>query len=158
MSWSCFVEIVQVSTQILTTAIAAVGAWIAYRTLLRTPVQEPEPEKAAVSEAEATTPSEVKVFETSEQTTLLKITEKGLECYLDDRRPGKRGGLQWTLTRSQAKEILSKCDYRVYPGYSLRSGLFSIGARRNWLYSKKLYPEPSLLELELQRLLEKAST
>ena len=158
MTWQCFVEIVQVSSQIATTGIAAFGAWLAYQTLLRTPVQEPEPEGAEVSEADAVVPSEVKVFETSEQTTVLKVTDKGLECYLNDRRPGKRSGHQWTLTKAQAKEILSNRDYRVYPGYSLRSGLFSVGARRNWLYSKKLYPEPSLLELDLQKLLEKAST
>jgi hypothetical protein len=158
LTWQCFVEIVQVSSNIATTGIAAFGAWVAYQALLRTPVQEPEPEKAEVSEAEATVPSEITVFQTSEQTTLLKVTDKGLECHLDDRRPGKRGGHQWTITKVQARAILLDRDYRVYPGYSLRSGLFSIGARRNWLYSKKLYPEASLLEMDLQRLLGKAST
>lgn len=157
MNWQFFVEIVQVSTQIITAVIGVLGAWIAYKTFLRTPVQEPEPTNAGIAETEATVTSEIKVFETSDQTTLLRITDKGLECYLDDKRPGKRSGHQWTLTKSQAKETMSKRDFRVYPGYQLRSGLFSIGPRTNWLYSKKLYPEPSFLELEIQRLLEKAS-
>ena len=157
MSWSCFVEIVQVTSQIATTIIAAFGAWVAYEALLRTPIQEPEPEEAEVPEKETIIPSEVKVFETSKQTTWLKVTGNGLECHLDDRRPGKRSGHQWTLTKQQVKEILSTRDFRIYPGYKLRTGVFSIGQRKNWLYSKKLYPEPTLLELELQRLLEKVT-
>lgn len=158
MTWKCIVEIVQVVTGILTTLIAAIGVCVAYKTLLRTPVQEPEPDKAQAKEHEATVPSEVKVFETSKQTTLLRVTENGLECYLDDRRRGKRSGHQWTLTKSQTKEVLSNHDYEVYPGYRLHSGLFSIGPRRNWLYSKKLYPEPDLLKFDIRRLLETAST
>jgi len=158
LSWQCFVDVVGVVTQIAITGIAGFGAWVAYQTLLRTPEQEPEPEKAEVTEAEARVPTQVKVFETSDQTTYLKVTNNGLGCYLDDSRPGKRSGHQWTLTKSQAKEILSNRDYRVYSGYKLHSGLFSIGPRKNWLYSKKLYPEPTLLELEIERLLEKAGT
>lgn len=158
MSWSCFAEIVDVVSKIVTTVIAAFGAWVAYQTLLRTPPQEPEPEKAEVSEKEITALSEAVVFKTSNQRTRLKVTEKGLECYLEDSRPGKRSGHQWTLTKEQAKEILSCHDYRIYPTYKLYSGVFSIGPRKNWLYSKKLFPEPNLLELEIERLLENAST
>lgn len=158
MGWQCFAEIVQVISQIATTVIAIFGAWVAYQTLLRTPIQEPEPDVAEVSKEEVSLPSEVKVFETSKQTTSLKVSARGLECHLEDRRPGRKGGQQWTLTREEAREILSKHDYRVYPGYKFFTGVFSVGPRRNWLYSKKLFPEPSLLELELQKLLEKAST
>ncbi len=158
MSWSCFTEIVDVVSKIATTVIAGFGAWVAYQTLLRTPTQEPEPEEAEVPEKEITVPSEAIVFKTSNQTTRLKVTDKGLECYLEDSRPGKRSGHQWTITKEQAKEILSSRDFRVYPGYKLYSGVFSIGPRKNWLYSKKLFPEPSLLELELERLLKNAST
>lgn len=158
MTWQCIVESVQVASQIITTLIAGFGAWVAYQTLLRTPVQEPEPEGAEVKEAEITALSEVKVFETSKQTTWLKITEKGLECHLQDRREGKRSGHQWTLTKEQANAILSTHNYRVYPGYRLRSGVFSIGPRRNWLYSKRLYPDAELLEVELKGLLKRAGT
>jgi len=158
MSWSCFSEIVDVVSKIATTLIAGFGAWVAYQTLLRTPTQEAEPEEAEVSEKEIMVPSEVEIFKTSNQTTRLKVTDKGLECYLEDSRSGKRSGHQWTLTKEQAKEIASSRDYRIYPGYKLYSGVFSIGPRKNWLYSKKIFPEPSLLELELERLLNNAST
>lgn len=131
---------------------------MAYQTLLRTPVQEPEPEKAEVPEKEIAAPSEVRVFKTSKQSTWLKVTDKGLECHLEDVRPGVRSGHQWTLSKAQAKEILASRDYRIYPGYKIYSGVFSIGPRKNWLYSKKLYPELGLLELELERLLRDAST
>lgn len=157
LSWSCFSEIVDVVSKIATTLIAGLGAWVAYQTLLRTPHQEAEPEEAEVLEKDITVPSAVVVFKTSNQTTRLKVTESGLECYLEDSRKGKRSGHQWTLTKEQAKIILSSHDYRIYPGYKLYSGVFSIGPRKNWLYSKKLYPEPSLLELQLENLLTNAS-
>lgn len=158
MTWQSFVEVVQVITQIVTMLITCFGAWVAYKTLIRTPVQEPEPQEVSVSEEEIQATTKVKVFETTKQTTWLKVTERGLECHLDERRQGKKGGHQWTLTKGQVKAILSNRDFRVYPSYKLHSGLFSVGPRRNWLYSKRLFPEPELLEIELKRLLEKAVT
>lgn len=139
MYWPCFAELVDVISKIATPIITGFGVWIAYKTLLRTPTQEPEPEEAKVSEKEVKIPSEVVVFNTSNQTTMFKVTEKGLECYLKDNRLGKRSGHQWTLTKEQAKEILSSRDYRIYPGYKLYSGVFSIGPRKNWLYSKNFF-------------------
>lgn len=158
MIWSCFKEIVEVTSQITTTVIAGFGAWVAYQTLLRTPTQEPEPEFAETTDEDLKEIYEAAVFSTSHQTTKLVVTNNGLECHLRDYRPYKRSGLMWTLSRDQAREILAKRDFRIYPSYKLYSGTFSIGPRRNWLYSKKLYPEPSLLEFELEKLLTNAST
>jgi len=158
LSWQCFVESVQVVTQIATMGIAGFGVWIAYQTLVRTSVQEPEVEEGKAEAIAIEVPSKLKVFETKNQTTVLKSTEKGLECHLEDRRSGKRSGHQWTLTKDQIGSILSSNDIRVYPGYKIGSGVFSIGPRRNWLYSKKLFPSPELLEFELKRLLENVST
>lgn len=158
MSWSCFIDIVNVGSQIATTLIAGFGAWVAYQALLRTPVQEAEPEEPEIPEPETIAPKSVKVFETLNQKTWLKVTGAGLECHLEDTRPNRRNGLQWRFTREQAGEILNARDFRVYPGYRLYSGVFVIGPRRNWLYSKRLYPEPSLLESEIERLLRDAST
>lgn len=155
MTWSCFAAIIDVLSKIFTTIFAGFGALIAYQTLVRTPVQEPEPKSPSIGETELTTPTEIIVFKTSNQTTKLKATKKGLECYLQDSRPKKQSGRQWTLTTEQAQKILTSRNYRIYPGYKLYSGVFSIGARKNWLYSKKLFPEPSLLELELEKILEK---
>lgn len=147
-----------VVSQVAMTLIAGFGAWVAYQTLLRIPVQESEPEAPEASDIEEIAPRRVKVFETSNQKTWLKVTDTGLECYLEDTRQNKRGGLQWRFSKEQARELLSARDFRVYPGYRLYSGVFVIGPRRNWLYSKKLYPEPSLLEAEIERLLKDAST
>ncbi|MDH5633998.1 MAG: hypothetical protein OEZ10_13545 [Gammaproteobacteria bacterium] len=157
MSWSCFTEIIDIVSKIATTIFAGLGTWIAYQTLLRTPVQETEPAGAEAKGKETAIPSELLVFSTSTQTTKLKVTDMGLECYLDDRRPGKQSGHQWTLTKDQAKEILSSGDFRIYPGYKLYSGVFSIGHRKNWLYSKKLFPEPGILEAGLEKILKRAS-
>jgi hypothetical protein len=113
-------------------------------------------ETKEVMEATVPSSSREKVFETSEQTGWLEVTEKGLEYHLDDRRPGGRSR-RWQLTRAEASEILSERNYQVDSKYTERSGLFSIGPRKNWLYSQRLYPKPDLLEVEIKRLLEEAS-
>lgn len=158
MSWSFFREIVEVISQIATTLIAGFGAWVAYQTLISTPTQEPEPGFAEKTDEYLEEANEAVIFSTSSQVTKLVVKDGGLECHLVDSRADKRSGLMWKLSSNQAREILKKRDFRVYPSYKLYSGTFSIGSRRNWLYSKKLYPEPSLLELELENLLAKAST
>lgn len=158
MSRSCFVDVVSVASQIVTAIVGIFGAWVGYKTLLRTPEQQPEPDKAALTAGEKISPTSVTVFKTSKQETQLRATDAGLECHLEDNRPGRLGGVQWRFTKKEAKEILDARDFRVYPGYRLYSGVFSIGPRRNWLYSKKLYPEPELLELEIEKLLRDTNT
>ena len=158
MSWHCFAEIVDVTTQIATTIIAGFGAWVAYRTLLKTPEQKPEEASAIADVNEAFNQKRVVVFQTTNQKTILSVTRDGLECHLEDERKSKPSGLQWRLTKDQASAILVARDFRAFPGYRLNSGVFSIGQRRNWLYSKKLYPEYSLLESEIETLLRYAST
>lgn len=116
-----------VVTQIATTVIAGFGAWIAFQTFLRTPVQETEPDKAEVTAWAVEEPKTVKVFATSKQETWLKVTDNRLECHLTDKRQGKRSGLQWQFSKKQAKEILFAHDFRVYPGCRLNSGVFAVG-------------------------------
>ena len=139
----------------LATLVAAVAAYFAYKQYLQPPAQEPEPDEALAKAAEAEQ-AEVVVFRTKKQKTYFKITERGLECHLEDDRPDK-GGHQWTLSTSQTREILATNDYSVNPGFKARSGTFSLGLRRNWLYSKALYPEPDYLHGTLQDLLTRAS-
>ena len=43
----------------------------------------------------------------------------------------------------------------VNPSYKPTTGTFSIGKRKNWLYSKRLYPDPNYLKTELKGLLQK---
>jgi hypothetical protein len=45
----------------------------------------------------------------------------------------------------------------VNPTYRASSGLFAIGRRKNWLYLKKLFPEPEYLHGTLTDLLEQAA-
>lgn len=146
---------IQVITQIVTAFTAVVMAVLAYRTYLRAPEQEEtEPENASDNQAEDIL-REVLVFRTSKQKTWLAVTEQGLACRIDDTRPGK-GGHQWTLSKAGAKAILDSGAYHVNPGYKARTGTFTIGPRRNWLYTKSLFPEPDYLDTVVKKLLENA--
>ncbi len=44
------------------------------------------------------------------------------------------------------------------PGYKVRTGTFTLGPRRNWLYSKVLFPEPAYMSGVLKHLLVNASS
>ncbi|MEP2027924.1 MAG: hypothetical protein ABJI96_04335 [Paracoccaceae bacterium] len=47
------------------------------------------------------------------------------------------------------QRIIDESDFDVTPGYKVQTGLFRSGKRRNWLYSKKLFPDPGYLRVEL---------
>ena len=126
----------QVITQIVTAVTAVVMAVLAYRTYLRAPEQEEtEPESASDNQAEDSL-TETLLFRTSKQKTWLAVTEQGLSCRIDDTRPGK-GGLQWILSKAEAKAILESGAYYVNPGYKVRTGTFTLGPRRNWFIRKR---------------------
>lgn len=152
-----FTDWVQVVTQIIMAVTAVVMAILGYKTYLRPLEQssENEPEDATNDEAEDKLEN-ILVFKTSKQKTWLSITDQGLHCRIDDIRDGK-GGPQWTLTKIQAAEILKTNTYRVNPGYRVRTGMFTLGPRRNWLYSKDLFPEPDYLHGVLKHLLSSVS-
>lgn len=149
--WQCFLDIADLISKIAQTGIAGFGAWLAWRAFLKEDAQESEVINFELPVVDA--PSELKIFETSNQTTVLKKTASGIECHLNDRRPGKRQGNRWTLSPSMIDEILKNGDIYVNPGIKLRSGLLSIGVHSNWLYSKKLFPEPALLHHRVVELL-----
>ena len=44
-------------------------------------------------------------------------------------------------------------DLSVSTDYTENSGLFSLGKRKNWAYSKKLFPESEMLEAVLLKIL-----
>lgn len=157
-----FLDVTRAIIQNLPTVIAALGLvitalgfWITYKTYLRTPEQKPNPPNSKTSATSI--PSEIQtelvVFQTEIQLTKLKSAEKGLECYLIDARPGKASGLQWQLSIEEINEVLEKNDYSVTPGYRLKTGDFSIGPRKKWLYSKTLFPKPEELRQQLKTLL-----
>ena len=147
---------VAVFTSSITAITAVVMAVLAYRTYLKAPVQEAEPETAQTNKAVEPIMREQLVFETSKQQTKLKITEMGLECHLEDSRPD-HGGHQWTISKEEARQILKTSNFFINPGYKANTGIFSIGTRRNWLYSKKLFPEPEYLHGTIKDLLKNTS-
>jgi len=152
-----FVEWVQVITQIVAAVTAVVMGFFAYKTYLRPPVQpqEAEPDKPSDESADEVL-KEILVFKTSRQETWLSVLPQGLHCRIKDTRQG-RGGPQWTLSKTQAKEILGSGSFHVNPGYKVKTGTFTIGPRRNWLYSKVLFPDPDYLNGVLKQLLENTS-
>ena len=149
------IDWVSVVTQVVTAGTALVMAVLGYRTYLQAPEQEAEPEGPSVEETEVNL-TEEPVFWTSKQKTTLVVSAEGLECYLEDLKTGD-SRKQWTLSPTQVNDVLTNGTYSVNPGYKSRTGTFSIGPRRNWLYSKKLFPEPEYLHGVIKQLLQSAS-
>jgi len=81
-----------------------------------------------------------------------------LECHLAERRLGKVGGHKWTMNPDAVKKVLETGDTYINPGWKIRTGWISIGTHRNWLYSKKLFPEPAELHHQLVRLMKSIIT
>lgn len=100
------------------------------------------------------------VFSTSDQTTELRATENGLECYVFDLRPERKSGHRWTISVDRLKDI----DIRVYPSSNDNSdwGLFALGRPHNdwyhydWYYSKSLFEREKDLYDAIRRLTEKS--
>lgn len=149
------VDWVSVVTQVVTAGTAVIMAVLGYRTYLQAPEQEPEPDAPSADEAEVSLTHE-QVFLTSKQETTLVVSDRGLECHLKDLKTGESRH-QWTLSPTQCAQVLANGTYAVNPGYKSRTGTFSVGPRRNWLYSKKLFPEPEYLNGVLKQLLQAAS-
>jgi hypothetical protein len=151
-----FADTVQVITQIVTAVTAVVMAFFAYRTYLSAPEQETEAEPESASEpAESEELTEILVFKTSNQKTFLAATKQGVSCRIEDARAGK-GGPQWTISSANVAAILESRAYHVNPGYKVKTGMFSIGSRKNWLNTKSLFPDPDYLQSVLKKLLENA--
>ncbi len=152
-----FLQWIQAGTQVITAITAVVMAYFAYHTYLKSPEQEPESEPETPNDDDAQEElSEILVFKTSNQKTFLSVVDKRVSCRIEDSREGK-GGIQWSLSRSQAQSILETHAYHVNPGYKVRTGTFTLGPRRNWLYTKSLFPEPDYLESVLKKLLQNTS-
>lgn len=140
--------------QVIMAVTTVIMAWLAYKTYLKSPDQEDEPEDASFKSDFENEPKLLRqvVFVTSKQETTLKVTSQGLECHIKDIRPN-RGGLQWVIRPNEAKIALQNSSFYVNSGFRSQTGRFNIGVRRNWLYSKKLFPEPDYLKSVLKELL-----
>ncbi|QKX17753.1 hypothetical protein [Microbulbifer sp. YPW1] len=150
--WQCVLDSIDLITKIAQTLIAGFVAWLAWRTFIKEETQEAEDYADNSTIDQGVT--ELKIFETTNQTTTLKRTINGIECHLDDRRPNKKQGHRWTLTPNMVKEILESGDIYVNPSYKLKTGYLSIGTHTNWLYSKNLFPEPAGLHHRVIELLK----
>jgi len=138
---------IQALAAVGTMIIAAITAWFAYKKFLASEIlyQSMTPEDNLV------------VFQTRNQTTELKATDTGLELFVHDNRPNKRSGRQWLLDGDKIKDILEKDDYSATDESKFNScGVFSIGPRKNWLYSKNLYKNKEDLVNDIQRLLKRS--
>lgn len=141
---------------------AVVTAVLAYREYLRPPQQESSDVEAPHDEFDVEAPleaarlTEAVVFDTSKQTTTLRVTQRGLECHLANKASGNARH-QWTIGATEAATTLRQGEIRVDPGARANSGRFSIGRRRNWLYSKKLFPDPDYLRGTLNELLRQTT-
>lgn len=150
-------SITSIVTQVITAGTAVIMAYLGWRTYLKTPEQEPEIEPEDPNDKRADEQiKEILVFKTSKQKTILNVSRQGLECRIEDTREGK-GGPQWVLTKEQAQSILNSKSFHVNPGYKVNTGTFTLGPRRNWLYTKSLFPDPDYLKGILKKLLERAS-
>lgn len=139
---------------LVATLITGFTAWFAYKQYLEPPKQEQDPDSAKDVAADLEK-RDLTVFDTSKQRTLLKVAEHGLECWLPDKRT-KSNKLQWTISKEELSSIITENDYIVTSGHKARTGLFKIGKRRNWLYSKNLFPEPEYLHGALSEIMKRA--
>lgn len=96
------------------------------------------------------------IFRTSKQETVLQVKGGGVACYIHDIRPG-RGGEQWSLNRTQVERILTDAEHSITTKpYKPRTGLLTIGPRKNWLYSISLFQGPEDIKAQVRRLLERS--
>jgi hypothetical protein len=97
-------------------------------------------------------PNWLEVYHTEYQITDLRATEYGLELYLFDNRENAKKGLQWKIPIEKLPDI----EVRVYPHKDhTKSGLFAIGPKYDWLYSKSLFPSEQELYGAIHSLIDK---
>lgn len=130
-----------------------VMAFLAYRAYLKEPEQEDKVDSDLQLETGVLAPQELTIFQTSKQTTILRVTKNTLECEIKDDRPNK-GGKQWHLSQEVCQNILKKRLVSANPNYKPRTGLLTIGPKPNWLYSKILFSNHTILEQDIYALLE----
>jgi hypothetical protein len=161
-------QIIGNTTAIVVAIATVVGVVITYRQYKKEPEEESTPEEpmpepdppAQLAEPPlpplpinppppnlgSEWPSEIVVFDTKKQTTTLRRTIRGLECYLQDKRTGAPAAHQWTLGPKQLRQALLPGQITVDPNHKPTIGKFKMGTRREWLYSKRLFPDPEHFE------------
>ena len=87
------------------------------------------------------------LFETSRQRTWLVATDKRLYCILDDARKDLPR-VQWSFAKDELIDAGGNLIITIVRGadHKKNSGLVHIGPRRNWIYSKRLFPQGDPVE------------
>jgi hypothetical protein len=118
-------EIVNSIAGIITAATAILAAYIAWRKFIK-------------EESRTSTLNRMTIFEWSKQSAELRATESGLEYHLTDTRSNRDKKITWTIPVDELDE--AKRNIRVYPSDDYPEwGLFAIGRKMDWYYSKKLF-------------------
>ena len=138
-------DIVSAGSALIAAITSVVMAVLAYRTYLKEPQETADVDEDKGQGSDSQIIDRLLIFKTSKQKTKLVIEAGELVCYLDDTREG-RGGLQWRLSSEQARGIFAGKGVHANPNYRPRTGLVTIGPKRNWLYSKSLFPDHRILE------------
>ena len=94
----------------------------------------------------------IDVINNNEQRARLYISPKGLEYQLTNRKNHEEDD-QWVISKSLATKIIRNKTISVKRADKSGMGLFSIGPRRDWVYSARLFPEPDTLYKKIEDLL-----
>lgn len=87
------------------------------------------------------------IFATQQQRTWLVVTRAKLMCLLDDENTRATGSIvQWVLDKDQATPITARATRPM-------SGGISIGPRKSWLYSTRLFSSPQEIESAVRELI-----
>lgn len=91
------------------------------------------------------------IFATQQQRTWLVATKTKLMCLLDDENTRAVGSIvQWVLDKEQATPITARATRPM-------SGGISIGPRKSWLYSTRLFSAPQEVESAVRELIDVTS-
>ena len=147
-------DIVSAGSAAIAAGTGLVMAWLAYKEFLKAPEQEYlEQTNGYPQEEDSSELTKITIFKTSKQATVLSIVDEQLQCEIVDTRPG-RGGVQWKFPREVCKKILDENAVHANPSYKHQTGRVTIGPKKNWLYSKSLYWDPTVLENDIISLLK----
>jgi hypothetical protein len=93
------------------------------------------------------------IFETDDQRTWLSFTSAGLLCVLDNRRRGGEMSVRWFTRLEELRS--AKVEITRYKSKK-RIGLLSIGDRRDYLFTKRLFadnlPLKQIIQEEIRKL------
>jgi hypothetical protein len=98
----------------------------------------------------------INVINNGSQRAYLHVSDDGLKYVLID-FDNPRNNVKWRISPKKARYILKNNEVSVSPKWREGLGLFSIGDRRDWVYSHGLFSDSNALRNTIVRMLEMAS-